>query len=263
MQLPGALFHAPRATLVYSRRRHVIDLFHRIDTHSEHALNPVSNAKPIALSNAPSKEARSKVRVIVVVEGQHDIEFLRRLSQLLSAEGSDLPNLAAMETCGELVFLPTGGGDLASWAQRLAPLGCAEFHLYDREQSPETELRREVVAKVLKRPRCYATLTSKRTLENYLHPVAIQQATGIQLAFTDHDDVAALFAQRRFQQSHAQLPWEQLPPRARKRLANQAKRVLNVQAVECMSRPLLELTDTLGEVRSWFQAIQRVAEASG
>lgn len=221
--------------------------------------HPSSRAISRFSSRAIASVTTGNVRVIVVVEGQHDIEFLRRLSQKLSVADGEIVNLVDLEARGEVVFMPTGGGDLASWSQRLAPLGCAEFHLYDREQSPETELREQVVARVNQRPRCYAALTSKRTLENYLHPDAIAQASGVQLAYSDRDDVAALFAEQRFQQSHPQLPWDQLPLRARKRLANQAKRVLNVRVVECMSRELLAKSDPADEVQTWYRAIQQLA----
>ena len=198
--------------------------------------------------------------MLVVVEGLHDIAFLRGLSQRLSAEDSNLPQLAQMEARGELIFLPTGGSDLASWSQRLAPLGCAEFHLYDREQSPETEVRRQVIAQVLQRPRCHAVLTGKRTLENYLHPTAIQRATGMSLAFSAHEDVAALFARQRWQDSQPPVSWDQLSRRAQKRLANHAKRVLNGPAVMYMSRALLGESDAAGEVYAWYRAIKRLAE---
>lgn len=200
------------------------------------------------------------LRVLVVVEGQHDIEFLRRLSERLNAGVSSVPRLAAMEARGELLFLPTGGGDLRAWSRRLAPLRCAEFHLYDREQLPETELRRQAIAAVRGRPNCHATLTTKRTLENYLHPTAIQLATGTQLQFTAEDDVAALLARERFQSRYPAASWDGLSLRSRKRLTNRAKRVLNRQAVEWMSPTLLEETGCAEEVYGWYRAIQRLAD---
>jgi hypothetical protein len=55
-------------------------------------------------------------QVFVVVEGQNDIEFLRRMSTMLHAVEPRLPDLAAMEQRGELIFVPCGGGDSRSWA---------------------------------------------------------------------------------------------------------------------------------------------------
>ena len=78
-----------------------------------------------------------------------------------------------MESQGQVVFLPFGGGDILSWPERLAPLRKSEFHLYDREQSPETDVRRTAIDRVNLRANCRGALTTKRSLENYLHPLAI------------------------------------------------------------------------------------------
>ncbi|QDT91584.1 hypothetical protein [Gimesia algae] len=137
------------------------------------------------------------MRVLVVVEGTHDIEFLRRISTLLHADQPALPDLAAMERKGELVFLPIGGHPRA-WVRRLAPLQLPEFHIYDGETSPESEQREEMVAQINQRIRCRAVLTQKRSLENYLHPRAIQAFANISPDFGDHDCVASEVAQRVF-----------------------------------------------------------------
>ena len=81
------------------------------------------------------------VKVLVIVEGTNDIEFLRRISRILHAHDSAVPDLADMELRGQLIFLPTGGV-ISLWARRLEPLGLPEFHLLDHEVPPETELRR-------------------------------------------------------------------------------------------------------------------------
>ena len=46
-----------------------------------------------------------------------------------------------MERHGELIFVPFGGGHVRAWSDRFAPLARPEFHLYDHELPPETELR--------------------------------------------------------------------------------------------------------------------------
>lgn len=202
---------------------------------------------------------RSDVRVIVVVEGHHDIAFLRGISQRLIHEHQDLPDLTALERTNQLIFVPAGGGDLWAWRDRLAPLRRPEFHLYDREQSPETELRQQVVEAVNRRPNCRAMLTSKRSLENYLHPQAIFEATKIQISFGDDDDVASAFAREQWQLRAPPLSWDELSSRARKRLANHAKRILNVRAVYHMTSALLKERDPNGELCAWLRMIHHLA----
>ena len=210
-----------------------------------------------AQSKLPSK---SRPKVLVVVEGPHDIEFLRRISAILRVEDPSLPDLAAMERRGELVFVPFGGGDLWLWATRLAGLCCAEFHLYDRETSPETELRQQVADVVNLRPQCRAVLTRKRSLENYLHPSAIREVSGISLDCSDDDLVADLLAERRYAHQGDEAPWAELTRQVRKRRRNRAKRLLNTRVADRMTPQRLAERDPDGEVISWLQIIARLAE---
>ena len=202
------------------------------------------------------------MRVIVVVEGTNDIEFLRRISLILRTDDPTLPSLPEMEQQGELIFLPFGGGSVAAFTHRLAPLGRPEFHLYDHELPPETEYRRQAAEQVNRRPGCQAVLTSKRSLENYLHPHAIAAAGNIPVEFDDFDSVAEIVAKRIHQRGFDDTPWEQLAPRSRKRLANRAKRWLNTRVAEQMTPALLDQQDSQGEVRSWLQTIDRLAKRS-
>jgi hypothetical protein len=48
----------------------------------------------------------STPRLIVVVEGRHDIEFLRRISSILYAPQPSLPDLTTVERRDELLFVP-------------------------------------------------------------------------------------------------------------------------------------------------------------
>ena len=209
-------------------------------------------------SNLPAMES---VRVFVIVEGTNDIKFLKRISAILHTSNSALPHLARWEQRGELIFVPTGG-DLLSWSDRLAPLETAEFHLYDRELSPETELRRKLIERVNVRPGCRAVLTNKRSVENYLHPRALLAAGGQELDIGDFDPVPERVARQRFAASEPDTAWESLSRRARKRCCYYAKRWLNTRAVERMTPELLAARDPDGEVISWLESIRELA-ASG
>ncbi|HUQ71028.1 MAG TPA: hypothetical protein VM165_15985 [Planctomycetaceae bacterium] len=189
---------------------------------------------------------------MIVVEGVLDAEFLRHLSDQLQPDIPDLPDLCRLTAAGHIVWIPAGGGDLRAWTTRLAPLGVAEFHLYDREQEPETTIRQTVVDQIRQRLGCDAALTTKRALENYLHPAAIQAATGITIDFGDHDPVAERLVGSR---PHLDAVWPTFTRRSRQRLLNLAKRTLNTQAVRHMTSALLAERDPTGEVLGWFQRI--------
>ena len=96
------------------------------------------------------------VKLLVVVEGQHDVTFLRGISRILHTDDPMLPDLGKLERAGALVMLPVGGGDLLAWAARMAALGLPEFHLLDREMPPATERRQQAAEIVNQRPNCRA-----------------------------------------------------------------------------------------------------------
>jgi len=91
-------------------------------------------------------------QVIVVLEGKHDVEFFRRISGILHAETAEVPDLRPLEYRGQVVFLPCGGFDRHQWPLRLAPLGCREFHLFDRDLPQDADARCQAAAVVNLRP---------------------------------------------------------------------------------------------------------------
>jgi hypothetical protein len=196
----------------------------------------------------------SAAQVLVVVEGPNDIEFLRRISGILHREEPSLPNLVEMERQLILVFVPTGGVDLST-AFRFAGLGLPEFHLLDKDIPPATQIRQQVAAMVNSRARCHAVVTSKRSLENYLHHAAVLEASGLDIVITDDDNVPELVARKANERHEPQVPWDDLPARIRKRLCYKAKRWLNTRAVDQMTAARLAERDGGGEVRSWLATI--------
>ena len=200
----------------------------------------------------------SSAQVLVVVEGPNDIEFLRRISAMLHRDDPSLPDLTDIERQHALVFAPTGGVDLST-AFRFAGLSLPEFHLLDRDVPPATQTRHQVAAMVNSRPRCHAEVTSKRSLENYLHPAAIFEASDFSVEFTDEDDVPELVARKANERHEPRIGWDDLSARARKRLRCKAKRWLNTRAVERMTVERLAARDPDGEVRSWLATIGSLA----
>jgi hypothetical protein len=79
--------------------------------------------------------------LLLLVEGSHDASILKTISQILAIDIAEVPDLERLAETGDLIFVPFGGGNPLPWTDRLAPLGCREVHLYDRELSPESTLR--------------------------------------------------------------------------------------------------------------------------
>jgi hypothetical protein len=200
--------------------------------------------------------------VLVILEGINDIEFLLRLSQRLHAEHAEIANLALLHAQGQILFVPTGGGNFCEWAVRFQPLRCPEFHLLDREVRPETDRRQHAVQLVDARPGCRSFLTTKRSLENYLHFQAVAEAGGGAIQFGDDECVGSVLARHWYELVPQHVPWQSLSRRARRRLVYRAKRWLNRPAVDQMTATLLAERDSAGEVLEWLAVITQLATAS-
>ncbi|MCD0462488.1 ATP-dependent endonuclease [Roseiconus lacunae] len=183
---------------------------------------------------------------------------MRRISKILSKEDHRVPDLALLGNAGNLIFIPFGGGHVRAWGQRLAPLGLPEFHLYDRELPPETDLRVQAAGLVNERDQCRAFVTGKRCLENYLHPDAIRSAGKIEVRFDDFDCLSKLTARELYQQRPGETPWQLRARRSQSRMANRAKRWLCTVAVDHMTPQLLAERDPSGEILSWMLAINEI-----
>ena len=147
---------------------------------------------------------------MLVVEGIHDIDFLRRVGRLLRHADPQVVDLAQLEQDGRLVFLPQGGGGVSAWADRLTPLRCPQVYLFDREGGVATQSRLRTAELINRRKNCRAFVSHKRALENYLHPAAIWEARRVAVAFTDDEDVAAVVARCQWETWHKPLVWSQL-----------------------------------------------------
>lgn len=124
----------------------------------------------------------------------------------------------------------------------------------------QTELRRRAAAMVNMRPGCVARLTAKRSLENYLHPAAIEEASGFEIQVSDDCDVADLLARQSHLRQGGQPPWEELPRGTHKRRRNRVKKWLVTKATDRMTPERLAERDPKGEVASWLKTITELAQ---
>lgn len=179
----------------------------------------------------------SRVRLLIYVEGPHDVQFLKRLSHRLSMEDLTIPNLMDDP---RVAFVPTGGSSLKEWvdSRHLAGLGKPELHLYDKETPDETPARQATCEAVNTRGnRDFAKLTDKRAMENYLHPDAVHEALGVRVAFGDEDNVAEIVGQ------------------AVGRNQRNAKHLLNRNVVDRMTLERLRERDPADELLAWLRRV--------
>jgi putative ATP-dependent endonuclease of the OLD family len=197
------------------------------------------------------------VKLFIGVEGGNDINFLIEMSKMLIANGVDVPNLELLEQRGKIIFFPVGGSNLALWTSRLVSLNRPEFYLFDREDEPPKPSRNQkCVDEINSRKNCKATLTSKREMENYLHPIAIKSAVdNLALSFTDFDDVPTLVAKGIHEASEADKSWESVTEKKKDDKVRRAKIRLNTEVIRCMTPEMLDEIDPQNDVLSWFGSI--------
>jgi putative ATP-dependent endonuclease of OLD family len=201
--------------------------------------------------------ADHNVRLFVGVEGANDIEFLKAIAGALRKDDDSLPDLEKLEQSGELVFIPVGGSNLSLWTSRLANLNRPEVHIYDRDtQPPKQPACHKAVDTLNKRSECRAYVTHGITIENYLHPKAIQAVrAGVEITYGLYDNVPSLVAKAIHDESDSGTAWEELESKARHDKLARAKKWLNREAAACMSAELLRESDPTGDVSMWLTII--------
>lgn len=105
----------------------------------------------------------------------------------------------------------------------------------------------------------HAVLTGKHTLENYLHPTAIQRATGMSLAFSGSRGCHRALRGNVGRMVEPPVSWDRLYAPRRSDWPTMPSTCWIGPAVMYMSR-LLGESDAAGEVYAWYRAIKRLAE---
>lgn len=190
----------------------------------------------------PDKERDERVKVILCVEGPHDITFLQHVSVLLNGVDSTVPNLV---TDQRVAVLPLGGGTLKQWVNNhyLKKLALPEIHIYDRDVNVPPQYQKECDRVNARGDSSWATLTTKRELENYIDPDLITQELAVPIAFSDQDDVPTLVMK-----SINASPGHPLCLISEKKV----KKLLNDQVASKITLPHLTKMDPAHEIKGWM-----------
>lgn len=194
------------------------------------------------------------VKMFVVVEGVHDIGFLKSLSRMFRSHGTPVVDLDALELAGELVFVPAGGSNnLAYWASRLSKLNRPEFHLFDRDAPAASPPKhQEKIEAVNQRAGCKAVSTSRLELENFVHYQAINTCAAVHgiicnlgAPYGTDDDVPQLLTAELNQHAPAHAKWGQ----------TRVKAWLAESVVSTMTPEMVTQVDPSGELLGWMNDI--------
>ncbi len=235
-----------------------ISIDYGVNPESGEANEEVISKVIAALGILPNPSDR--IKVLLYVEGNHDVNALKRYSQIIS---TDDPSFINLMSCPEVGYVITGGSALKHYIEQkhLDGLGKPEIHIYDSDVAAYVTAVHNINAE--NNYKKIAFNTSKLELENYLHHEAVIEAyaengTHIKLStFTDNDDVPILVA--RSTNSVTNDNWDELSDEKKKELSSNKKKALNTQAIEKMSVPRIRERGGYEEICQWLSEISRLS----
>jgi putative ATP-dependent endonuclease of the OLD family len=195
-----------------------------------------------------------RVKVIVCMEGPHDITCLGHFARTLHAFDNTLPEVSDNPA---VIFMPLGGSTLRDWVTKhyLSQFGVPEFHIYDRGTDPQPKYAAEAASVNARTDGSKAVHTTKGELENYLHEDAIRSVRAITVQVSDTCDVPLQAAEAVHCADPAAGAWDEVDPESKKRKMSHAKRWLNDQAAAAMTRQMLVNRSAEVEIVGWLRTI--------
>jgi AAA15 family ATPase/GTPase len=205
-------------------------------------------------------DPNNTVRVIIHVEGKHDVAFLKRASEVLYENGEIDVNL---NSDNRFVVLPVGGSSLKDYVnlQYLKSLNKTEFHLYD---SDDPSYQSEVDKVNARDNDDYATLTIKREIENYIPPQLFEEfyATrnidiNLPDEFLDDEDVPELVSRHVYEVCNPDNSWEDCQTKSN--YHRRVKKRVHEDILPLLTLEHFDEVDAIDEMKSWFNRMEELA----
>lgn len=206
-----------------------------------------------ALGVFPTPITESEQKVIVCVEGVHDVVALSHLSDIISTRRTDLVNL---NSDNRVIVMPLGGSTLKGWVQHryLKKLGFPEVHIYDRDDKDKPKYAVYCDEVNQRSDGSRAFLTNKKEMENYIHPEVIESVLKISITHDDWLDVPIEIARLIHEKAPESKPWADLTEDKRDKKESKVKKQLNNRVIKEMSYEQLSEVD-FGEIENWLETI--------
>lgn len=186
----------------------------------------------------------NRVKVLICVEGPTDVSALKALSKSLYSQGASAIDLSSDP---RFAFVPLGGGNLKQWVSEryLKHLGLPEFHLYDNDVTSY----QESIQQVNLRSNCRAVLTERRAIENYIHKDTVKTVFGVDVSFTDSDEVPKIISEETKRESGVR-SWNK----------ENVKRKIANECFPLMTSSLIQEIGAEEEITMWLSQIASLAD---
>jgi putative ATP-dependent endonuclease of the OLD family len=203
-------------------------------------------------------DPKNKVKVLVFVEGEKDINALVNYSILFNSIYPDIPILADNEA---VAFIPVGGSQLKFYIEKkyLDGLTQAQVHIYDGDIQDYVDFVLAINAEQNSKKIGFNTTCNE--IENFLHHDAINEAykdDGLSISispFGPFDDVPLLVAKTVYETTTGN-DWNKIDPlkikEKQKSKISRAKHFLNNQAILKMNADRLKESGGFDEIKTWL-----------
>jgi hypothetical protein len=185
-----------------------------------------------------------KNKVIVCVEGENDIAFLKNINQNIA----DFKEIIDLKE-NNISIMDLGGSRLKKWIENhhLNDSNIMEIHIYDSDiGSKSTNQYKEYCEKVNNRDdKSIGFLTKKRELENYIHKSLIEKEFKIDMSSISDwnvEDIPAFIHNK-----------------SKKIDKDSIKRNLNHNLTKQITKEFLEEVDAFDEIKNWFEKIKELS----
>lgn len=183
-----------------------------------------------------------KVKVAICLEGKNDIEFIKRINNVVP-EFKEIIDLNSPE----VILLPLGGSTLKFWVNNeyLNKLNLAQVHIYDSDKgSTKPHKYKEYIDKINEGERCKAFETKCREMENYITPAVLDELDNCNIVISSLEqwesfDVPEAYAKYKHDISESEKTWEELSDDKKKKKISSAKNVINTDLVKMITKEKL------------------------
>lgn len=183
-------------------------------------------------------------KVVVCVEGENDIKFLKNINQ-------NIPELKSIIDLEEkqISIIPLNGGNLVNWVNRnyLKGSNVTEIHIYDKDSNSgrNTEKYKEECKKVNERKdSSFCFLTDKREMENYIPKSLIETVFNVDCSSIENwdiEDVQTFIANSQTLFNKKEIKWK-----------------LNNELSMMITKQHLEELNAFDEIKKWFEKIKEL-----
>lgn len=203
---------------------------------------------------------KDSVRVLLFVEGNHDIDALKIYSQILNENDGSILQL---ENNVEIGIVISAGSNLKFYIDNkyLDGLGKPQVHIYDNDIVDYRNYVRRINDEGNDSKKAFNT--SKTELENFLTKEAIEEAyaqNGTIVTIPEIDDnmdVPNIVARALFETSTDKF-WDELDESEQKRKESRVKKLLNTQAIEKMTVERLNQRNGREEIELWLNTLRDI-----